>query len=50
MLRVGKAEFDANGDVVVELVTQEGVPFRHVLVDGKTHTLVAAQDRHTLNG
>jgi hypothetical protein len=50
MVRVGKAEFDANGNVVVELVTQEGLPFRHVLVDGKSHELVAAQDRHTLNG
>jgi hypothetical protein len=50
MVRVGKAEFDGNGNVVVELVTQEGLPFRHVLVDGRTHALVAAQDRHTLNG
>jgi hypothetical protein len=50
MIRVGRAEFDGNGNVVVELVTQEGLPFRHVLVDGKTHDLVAAQNRHTLNG
>ena len=50
MVRVGKAEFDSNGNVVVELVSQEGLPFRHVLVNGKTHELVAAQDRHTLNG
>src|SRR6185312_2267665 len=40
MIRVGKAEFDANGNVVVELVTQEGLPFRHVLVDSRTHALV----------
>jgi hypothetical protein len=38
------------GQRMVQLVTQEGIPFRHVLVDGKTHTLVAAKDRHTLNG
>jgi hypothetical protein len=50
MVRVGKAEFDGNGNVVVQLVTQEGLPFRHVVVDGRTHALVAAQDRHTLNG
>jgi len=50
MVRVGKAEFDGNGNVVVQLVTQEGLPFRHVTVDGRTHTVVAAQDRHTLNG
>jgi hypothetical protein len=50
MVRVGHAEFDGNGNVVVQLVTQEGVPFRRVVVDGKTHTLVAAKDRHTLNG
>jgi hypothetical protein len=50
MVRVGHAEFDGNGNVVVELVTQEGLPFRHVLVDGKTHELVAAKNHHTLNG
>jgi len=50
MVRVGHAEFDGNGNVVVQLVSQEGMPLRKVLVDGKTHTLVAAQNRHTLNG
>ena len=50
MVRVGPAEFDGNGNVVVQLVSQEGIPFRKFLVDGKTHTLVAAKDRHTLNG
>ncbi len=50
MVRVGHAEFDGNGNVVVQLVSQEGLPLRRVLVDGKTHTLVAAQNRHTLNG
>jgi hypothetical protein len=50
MVRVGKAEFDGDGNVVVQLTTQEGLPFRHVLVDGKTHELAAGQDRHTLNG
>lgn len=50
MVRVGHAEFDGNGNVVVQLVSQEGLPLRKVVVDGKTHTLVAAQNRHTLNG
>ena len=50
MVRVGNAEFDGKGNVIVQLVTQEGLPFRHVTVDGRTHALVAAQDRHTLNG
>ena len=50
MVRVGHAEFDGNGNVVVQLVSQEGIPLRRVVVDGKTHTLVAAKDRHTLNG
>src|ERR1700761_5497222 len=50
MVRVGGAEFDGKGNVVVQLITQEGLPFQHVLVDGKTHTLVAAKERHTLNG
>jgi hypothetical protein len=50
MVRVGHAEFDGNGNVVVELVTQEGMPLKHVLVDGKTRALVDAKNRHTLNG
>lgn len=50
MVRIGGAEFDGKGNVVVQLITQEGLPFRHVTVDGRTHALVAAQDRHTLNG
>jgi hypothetical protein len=50
MVRVGGAEFDGKGNVVVQLITQEGLPFRHVLVDGRTHALVASKDRHTLNG
>jgi hypothetical protein len=50
MVRVGHAEFDGNGNVIVQLVSQEGIPLRRVLVDGKTHTLVAAQHRHTMNG
>ena len=50
MVRVGHAEFDGNGNVVVELTSQEGLPFRHVKVDGRTHALVGANDRHTLNG
>jgi hypothetical protein len=50
MVRVGSAEFDGQGNVVVQLTTQEGLPFRHVVVDGRTHALVAARDRHALNG
>jgi hypothetical protein len=50
MVRVGQAEFDGNGNVVVQLVSQEGIPFKRVLVDGKTHMLVGTQNRHTLNG
>jgi hypothetical protein len=50
MVRVGHAEFDGNGNVVVQLVSQEGIPLRRVVVDSTTHTLVAAKDRHTLNG
>jgi hypothetical protein len=50
MVRVGGAEFDGKGNVVVQLISQEGLPFRHVVVDGRTHELVDAQNRHTLNG
>lgn len=50
MVRVSGADFDGKGNVVVQLVSQEGMPFRHVVVDGKTHAIVDAGNRHTLNG
>jgi len=50
MVRVGHAEFDSDGNVVVEVVTIEGLTLRHVLVDGKTHQLAAAKGRGHANG
>jgi hypothetical protein len=40
-LRAGRAEFDGNGNVLVEVVSIQGLPFGHVLVDGQTRQVVA---------
>lgn len=50
MVRVGRAEFDGNGNVLVEIVTIQGVPFRHVLVDGTTRQLAAVKGRTAAKG
>src|SRR6185312_6459877 len=41
--RAGRAEFDANGNMAVEVVTLQGIPVRHVTVDGKTRAVAVAQ-------
>jgi len=43
--RAGRAEFDGQGNVLVEIVSFQGLPYRHVLVDGHTHQLLAAKAR-----
>lgn len=43
--RAGRAEFDGQGNVLVEIVSFEGLPYRHVLVDAHTHQLLAAKGR-----
>ncbi len=50
MVRVGRAEFDGNGNVVVEVVTIQGVPLRHVLVDGTTRQFAAVKGRSASKG
>ena len=50
MVRVGHAEFDSEGNVLVEVVTIQGLPIRHVLIDGKTHQLAATKNRNRNNG
>jgi hypothetical protein len=50
MVRVGHAEFDADGNVLVEVVTIQGLPIRHVLVDGKTHQLAAVKSHNRNSG
>jgi hypothetical protein len=47
--RTGHAEFDSRGNVLVEIVSLEGLPYRHVLVDGSTGRLVAAKGRGAVN-
>jgi hypothetical protein len=42
-LRAGRAEFDGNGNIAVEVVTLQGMPVRHVTVDGKTRAVAVAQ-------
>ena len=44
--RAGRAEFDGNGNVLVEIVSLQGVAYGHVLVDGQTHRLAAAKGRN----
>lgn len=45
LLRIGHAEFDGHGNVIVEVQTIQGIPFRHVLVDGQTHEVAATRTR-----
>jgi hypothetical protein len=42
-LRAGRAEFDASGNIAVEVVTLQGIPVRHFVVDGKTRAVAVAQ-------
>jgi len=42
-LRAGRAEFDGNGNIAVEVVTLQGIPVRHFTVDGKTRAVAVAQ-------
>lgn len=42
-LRAGRAEFDGSGNIAVEIVTLQGVPVRHVTVDGQTRAVAVAQ-------
>ena len=42
-LRTGRAEFDGDGNIAVEIVTIQGIPVRHVTVDGKTRAIAVAQ-------
>jgi hypothetical protein len=50
MVRVGGAEFDGDGNVLVEIVTIQGVPLRHVLVDGRTRQFAAVKTRGSDKG
>ena len=42
-LRAGRAEFDGGGNIAVEVVTLQGIPVRHLTVDGKTRAVAVAQ-------
>jgi len=42
-LRAGRAEFDGNGNIAVEVVTLQGIPVRHFTVNGKTRAVAIAQ-------
>ena len=44
-LRAGAEKFDGNGNVEVAIVSWEGIAYGHVLVDGRTHHVVAASAR-----
>jgi hypothetical protein len=42
-LRAGRAEFNGDGNVAVEVVTLQGIPVQHFIVDGKTRAVAVAQ-------
>jgi hypothetical protein len=42
-LHAGRAAFDGNGNITVEVVTVQGIAVRHVMVDGKSRAVVVAQ-------
>ncbi len=43
LLRAGHAEFDHNGNVTVEVVTFQGIPLRHVVVEANSGRVVDAR-------
>jgi uncharacterized protein YegL len=45
MVRIGDVTYDGGGNVIVDIVTVQGISVRHVLVDGKTHQIAAARSR-----
>lgn len=42
-LHAGRAEFDGNGNITVEVVTLQGLAVRHVTVDGKSRAVAIAE-------
>ena len=48
-LRPGRAEFDSDGNVKVEIVTLQGVALRHVIVDAKSGLVADARTRAPLS-
>lgn len=42
-LRVGRAEFDRDGNITVEIVSLQGIPVRHVVVDAKSGAIADAR-------
>ncbi len=49
-LRAGKAEFDGTGNVKVEVVTVQGLPYTHVLVHATDGTITDARTGALLGG
>ena len=48
-LKVGRAEFTRNGNVDVEIVTLQGIPLKHVVVDGKSGDIADARTHAPLS-
>jgi hypothetical protein len=42
-LRIGSAAFDREGNVMVEIVSIQGIPLRHVVVDAKSGAIADAR-------
>ena len=47
-VRTGAAVYDGGGNVLVDIVTADGVLIRQILVDGRTHQI--AKDRNRREG
>ena len=49
-VRIGTVVYDGGGNVLIDLVTAQGVLIRQILVDGRTHQIAETQDRHADKG
>ena len=49
-VRIGTAVYDGGGNVLVDIVTAQGVLIRQILVDGRTHQIAETKNRHEDEG
>jgi hypothetical protein len=49
-VRIGTVAYDGGGNVLVDIVTAQGVVIRQILVDGRTHQIAEAKNRRKDEG
>jgi hypothetical protein len=49
-VRIGTVVYDGGGNVLVDLITADGVLIRQILVDGRTHQIAGAKNRREDEG